>query len=161
MIILYGITAAALIVSFIFSREKTLKALKLALKKFLSLLPPFFVLIVLIAPALYFIPQELIAQSLGEKNLIFGIITASVLGSIAFIPGFIVFPLCGILRQQNVPYMVLSAFTTSLMMVGVLTFPLEREYLGTKLAIARNIGGFFMAMIVALITGIFFGELSP
>ena len=55
--------------------------------------------------------------------------------------------------------MVLSAFTTTLMMVGVLTYPIEKEYLGTKVTIVRNVIGFFIALIVAVMTGIFFGEI--
>jgi hypothetical protein len=74
-------------------------------------------------------------------------------------PGFIAFPLCGILLETGVPYMVLSAFTTTLMMVGVLTFPVERAYLGTKVTIIRNVISFVIALTVAIITGIAFGEI--
>ena len=55
--------------------------------------------------------------------------------------------------------MVLSAFTTTLMMVGVLTYPIEKEYFGMKITVIRNIISFFIAIIVALVTGIFFGEM--
>jgi len=54
--------------------------------------------------------------------------------------------------------MVLSAFTTTLMMVGIITFPLEKEYFGVKVTVIRNTISFFIALIVAVITGIFFGE---
>ena len=144
MIYLYIICGAALVVSLILSREKTIKALKIALKKFVRLVPPFLVLTVFIAVALYLIPEDLISRALGRENLLLGVITSSLIGSIAFIPGFIVFPLCGLLREQGVSFTVLSAFTTTLMMVGILTFPLEREYLGIKLTIARNIAGLFI-----------------
>jgi uncharacterized membrane protein YraQ (UPF0718 family) len=55
--------------------------------------------------------------------------------------------------------MVLSAFTTTLMMVGVLTVPLEKKYFGMKVTIIRNSASFFIALIVALMTGLFFGEI--
>ena len=55
--------------------------------------------------------------------------------------------------------MVLSAFTTTLMMVGVLTFPIEKEYFGVKVAVIRNVIGLFIALSVAVATGIFFGEI--
>ena len=74
-------------------------------------------------------------------------------------PGFIVFPLCGILLNKGVSYMVLSAFTTSLMMVGILTYPIEKEYFGAKVTIARNIISLITALIVAVSIGFFFGEL--
>jgi len=160
MIYLYGITAAALLASLIFSRKKTLAALKIASKRFMRLVPPFLVLTVVIALALFFIPNEVISKALGRENLLLGVISASLLGAISFIPGFIVFPLCGLLREQGVSYMVLSAFTTTLMMVGILTFPVEKEYLGTKLTIVRNVAGLLMAALVAVATGFVFKEIG-
>jgi uncharacterized membrane protein YraQ (UPF0718 family) len=73
-------------------------------------------------------------------------------------PGYIAFPLGGILRGNGVSYMVISAFTTTLMMVGVLTFPVEKAYLGFKAALIRNILSFLIALIVAVFIGMFFGE---
>ena len=159
MIILYCVTGLLIAVSLIFSREKTKKALVSAYKKFLRLVPPFLVITMLVAFGLYLIPEDRITAVLGEDNLLLGTITSSLLGSIAFIPGFIVFPLCGLLKDQGVCYTVLSAFTTTLMMVGILTIPLEREYLGMKLTLIRNAAGFIMALITALATGLVFGEL--
>lgn len=55
--------------------------------------------------------------------------------------------------------MVLSAFSTTLMMVGVLTYPIEKAYFGTKVTLMRNLLSLFIAVVVALMTGIFFGEI--
>ena len=73
--------------------------------------------------------------------------------------GFIAFPLAGVLLEKGVPYMVLSAFTATLMMVGVLTYSVEKAYFGTKVAIIRNTINFLIALVIALMTGIFFGEI--
>lgn len=73
-------------------------------------------------------------------------------------PGFIAFPLCGILLKKGVSYMVLSALSTTLMMVGVLTYPIEKEYFGMRVTVIRNVMSFIIAVIVAFITGIFYGE---
>ena len=61
--------------------------------------------------------------------------------------------------KQGVPYAVLAAFSTTLMLVGVLTFPIEKEYLGIKVTIIRNIIGFIMSVVVALIIGFFYKEI--
>jgi hypothetical protein len=45
------------------------------------------------------------------------------------------------------------------MMVGFVTFPLERSFLGTKVAFARNAAGFVTAIAVAFAVGLVFGEL--
>jgi uncharacterized membrane protein YraQ (UPF0718 family) len=74
-------------------------------------------------------------------------------------PGFIAFPLCGILLKKGVSYMVLSAFSTSLMMVGILTYPVEKAYFGVRVTVIRNIISLLIAVFTALIIGLYFGEL--
>jgi uncharacterized membrane protein YraQ (UPF0718 family) len=159
MTVLYVIVSAAFLVSLLADRHKTKAALMSAAKKLMKILPLFLVLTVGVALMLYMIPETVIAKVLGEEHLLVGVAASSLIGSIALIPGFIVFPLCGILRAQGITYTVLSAFTTTLMMVGILTIGVEREYLGWRLTLARNLSGFIMAMTVALITGLIFGEI--
>jgi uncharacterized membrane protein YraQ (UPF0718 family) len=159
MYYLYSVTAVALLISFIMDRQKTLTAVKISYKRFTNIIPAFLTMLISVSIVLFFIPDKMILDYLGNNDKFIGVILASFLGSIALIPGFIVFPLCGILLKKGVSYMVLSAFTTTLMMVGVLTYPLEREYFGVKVTIVRNIISFFIAFIVALSIGFFFGEL--
>ena len=159
MLYLYIISGLALVISFFINREKTLRALKIAFKQFTNILPAFLLMLVLISIALFLVPDEVITNYLGISNKYVALFVASVLGSAILIPGFIVYPLAGVLLTKGVPYMVLSGFTTTLMMVGVLTFPVERAYLGTKVTIIRNVISFFIALIVAVITGIVFGEI--
>lgn len=158
--IFYGVTAILLAASFFADKKKTLKALKISWKKFITILPMFIVMLVLVSISLYMMPQEIISEYLGEKDLLKGMGIAVIVGSLALMPGFIVFPLCGILREQGVPYMVLSGFTTSLMMVGLLTLPIEKEYFGLKTALIRNAIGLVIALIIAFITGLAFVEVA-
>ncbi len=146
MLVLYGIVAAGLIVSALVNRSKTLKALKIAGRKLLKILPVMSMFIVVVSVFLFLVPEERIAGILGDGNPGLGVLMASALGSIAFVPGFIVFPLCGLLKDQGIPYMVLSAFTTTLMMVGLLSFGVEKQAIGLKLAVARNISAILMAL---------------
>ena len=159
MYVLFIVTGLALVVSFSTSREKTLRAVKIAARRFVNILPLFLIMLVLVSVVLFFTPDELIIKFLGTDNTFTGFIFAAVIGSVALMPGFIVFPLCGILLEKGVLYMVLSAFTTTLMMVGVVTFPVERAFLGTRVAVIRNVISFLIALIIALVTGIVFGEL--
>ena len=156
---LYAATGLALIGSLIISRQKTLKAVKIAVRRFVNILPAFLIMLVLISIALFLVPDKVIANYLGADNKFLGILFASFFGSITLMPGFIAFPLCGILLKKAVPYMVLSAFTTTLMMVGVLTYPVEKEYFGMKVTILRNVISLFIALVVAVITGIFLREI--
>ena len=116
-------------------------------------------MLILVSIVLFFVPDKMIVKYLGNDDKFVGLIISSLFGSLTLMPGFIAYPLCGILLKKGVTYMVLSAFSTTLMMVGILTYPIEKAYFGTKVTILRNAISYFIAFIVAIITGIFFGEL--
>jgi uncharacterized membrane protein YraQ (UPF0718 family) len=116
-------------------------------------------MLILVSIILFLFPDEVISNYLGNSSKFISVLLASFIGSITLMPGFVAFPLSGILLTKGVPYMVLSAFTTTLMMVGIITFPLEKEYFGVKATVIRNTISFFIALIVAVITGILFGEI--
>jgi len=155
---LFLITGAIVLLSFWADRDKTVKALKITFKKFKKILPAFLAMLALVSIILFAVPDQVISHYLGSSNKFSGIILATFFGSITMMPGFIAFPLSGILLQKGVPYMVISAFTTTLMMVGVLTYPIEKEYFGHKVTLIRNGISLLIALIVALVIGIFFGE---
>lgn len=157
--VIHIITGLALAASLIANREKTLRALKIAGRRLVNIAPAFLTMLILVSIVLFLIPDEVITDYLGHDNQFTGVLLAALIGSITLMPGFIVFPLCGILLTKGVLYMVLSAFTTTLMMVGVLTYPIEREYFGVKVTVIRNVISFLIALVVAVMTGIFFGEI--
>lgn len=159
MIILYAATLAALAVSLVASRQKTFAALKLAVARLAKVLPAFLVTLVLFAAAITLVPQELIGRLLGRDSGATGVAIAALAGSVTLMPGFIAFPLSGALLRQGVPYMVLAAFTTTLMMVGVLTYPLERQYFGRNVTLLRNGISLLIAILVAVAMGLVFGEI--
>ncbi len=156
---LYIVAGLALLISLIFSRSKTIRGLKVAARRFIRILPAFLIMLILISVVLYLVSDELISRYLGSDNKFTAMALASLLGSITFMPGFITFPLAGILVQKGVAYMVIAAFTTTLMMVGVLTAPIEKAYFGLKVTVIRNVVGFFIALAVAIMIGLFFGEI--
>ena len=157
--ILWLITGIALVVSFAASRAKTIQALRIALKRLVNILPPFLVMMLFVSAVLYFITDEMIAHYLGNENKYFAVLFASIIGTITFLPGFIAFPLAGLLLSRGVMYMVLAAFTTTCMMVGIVTYPIEKAYLGTRATIMRNSMSFIIAIIIAVVVGISYGEL--
>jgi uncharacterized membrane protein YraQ (UPF0718 family) len=157
---LYVLVGVGIAISLVASREKTLRALKIAARRFLNILPAFLMMLILVSVVLFLLPDEVISAYLGIDNRFVGTFFASLLGSITVIPGFIAFPLCGILLAKGVPYMVLSAFTTTLMMVGVLSYPVERAHFGAKVTVIRNGLSFLTALVVAAATGLLFGELT-
>ena len=157
MIYLFTFILTAIL--FFIDKEKTIRGLKIGLKKIRKNSPVFLNLIILVAISLYFISDDLILRYLGEGSGLIGIGLASFLGSIAFMPGFVAFPLAGILLSKGVNYIVIAAFTTTLMMVGIVTYPVEKDFFGIKITIIRNIFGLIIALIVSLIIGLSYGEL--
>ena len=159
MVSIYIITGIAVIASLIADRGKTIESFRVAARKMVKIAPAFLTMTIFVSIVLYLVPDETISRYLGHENLVFSLLIAYTLGSISLMPGFIAFPLCGILLEKGVLYMTLSGFSTTLMMVGILTFPVERAYLGTKVAVLRNLIYLVIAVVVTIITGLCFGEL--
>ncbi|MCD6434855.1 MAG: permease [Clostridiales bacterium] len=148
---IYGLTVILVIISFLISPKKTKKAVKVGAKKLWKITPPFVSIIVVISFVLYFLPNDTIVKYLGDTTSYMAIITALGIGSITVMPGPIVYPLCSILVINGVSYSIIAAFSTSLMMVGIVTFPVESTYFGKNFAILRNITSIFISLIVALV----------
>ncbi|MEJ5377043.1 MAG: permease [bacterium] len=149
----------ALLTSFLADPSRTLEGLRRGAKMFLKLMPTLLTLVVLMSLALYLIPASLVVHLLGEGSGMLGWFLAGALGSILLIPGFIAYPLCSTLLKQGAAIPVIALFITTLMMVGVLTLPLESRYFGIKAALMRNglslLGAILVALLMALSYAIF------
>ncbi|KNZ43538.1 permease [Acetobacterium bakii] len=152
-ITLYVVTGMLLIVSFYKDKQKTKKALKKAWKAFENILPEFLVVILLVGLLLAVMNPDVISKIIGTESGWLGVILAAVIGSITLIPGFVAFPMAALLLQGGAGYMQIGAFISTLMMVGVVTIPVEIKYFGKKLTIYRNVLAFLFSFIVALIIG--------
>ena len=83
-----------------------------------------------------------------------GVIIGAVVGAITLIPGFVAFPTAAILLKNGAGLMQMGAFVSTLMMVGVVTLPVEMKYFGKKIPIYRNLLAFLFAFIVAWVIGV-------
>ena len=63
---------------------------------------------------------------------------AAVLGSITLIPGFIAFPLARAVLEMGAGMMQVAVFVSTLMMVGVVTAPMEIQFFNRKTMLLRN-----------------------
>ncbi|MDD4363386.1 MAG: hypothetical protein PHD33_04140 [Atribacterota bacterium] len=154
------LTGTILSLSFLLDRGKTKLALIKAAKRFLFIMPSFMIMLVFVSIILFLFPQEKIVIYLNQGNQMLNVILAALVGSITIMPGFVVFPLAGILRNSGISYTVIASFTTTLMMVGTITFPVEITYFGKKVTVIRNVVSFLIAIIIALAIGIYFKEVS-
>ena len=152
-IILYSLAIILLAASYLKDKSKTKKALKKAWKSFENILPELLVIMLLIGVLLAVVDHELFSSLLGESSGWFGVILASIIGAITLIPGFVAFPTAALLLKGGAGYMQIAAFVSTLMMVGIVTLPVEVKYFGKKISYARNVLAFMFSFIVAIVVG--------
>lgn len=151
--LLYALAAAALLASLAKDRKKTLAALKKAIKAFEGILPQFLVVLLLVAAILALLDTGTISRFLGMGSGIWGILAASLVGAVTLIPGFVAFPIAAGLLSQGAGATQIAAFVSSLMMVGVVTLPMEMKYFGKRAALARNSMAFVFSIVAAFFVG--------
>lgn len=155
MIGLAIVSCLCLLISWSTDRKKTLAGLKQGLAMFIKILPVLLTMLILVSIALYAVANRQIITWLSQNDGWQAMTAAALLGSIALIPGFIAYPLSAILLQNGVSFRILAVFITTLMMVGVLTLPLEARYFGWKVSILRNALSLMAALLIGLTIGFF------
>ncbi len=153
-IALYIVAFSALFASFIKSKQKTILSLKKAWKAFENILPQLFSILVIIGIILAILTPEQISVLMGNESGWFGVILAATIGSITLIPAFVAFPLASALLESGAGFMQIAAFISTLMMVGVVTSPVEIKYFGKKATIIRNVLALTFSLFVAFVMAV-------
>lgn len=152
-IALYCLTAVLVVLSFVKNKKKTRMAFKKAWKSFENILPQFSTILLIIGLLLAILSPEVISRIIGQQSGWYGMVIAAIIGSITLIPGFVAFPLASALLKNGAGFMQIAVFISTLMMVGVVTMPLEIKYFGKKVTIVRNSLAFIFSFIVAIAIG--------
>jgi uncharacterized membrane protein YraQ (UPF0718 family) len=150
---MYIIAITLLIISYNKDKKKTKKALKKAWKSFNNILPQFLGVILFMGILLSILDAEFISKIIGANSGWIGVIISAIIGAVTLIPGFVAFPTSAMLLDSGAGYMQIGAFISALMMVGIITAPVEIKYFGKKITIIRNILAFLFCFIVAYIIG--------
>lgn len=153
-IILYAMATFFLVISLVKDRKKTVMGMKkgfMAFKKILPLLIPLFLIVGIV---LTYVTPEMIRQILGEESGWIGTTLGLLLGSLAFMPPFVAFPLGAELIEKGAGFPQVAAFVTTLMGVGFVYLQAEIKFFGTGSTIRRNSLAFVAAIIVALVIGV-------
>ncbi|ADG81344.1 permease [Thermincola potens] len=149
--LLYSITILFVILSYYRDRKKTKMALKKAWKAFENILPEFLSVIILVGIVLAFLNPDVVSKIIGRQSGWLGVLIAAVVGAITLIPGFVAFPMAAMVLKNGAGLMQIGAFVSALMMVGVVTLPVETKYFGKKLALWRNGLAFLFSFVVAFV----------
>ncbi len=157
IVLFYGLAVVGVVWSFTKSRQKTRQALKKAWKSFENILPSFAFILLLIGASLALISPSAVSELLGAKSGWIGLCIAATLGSITLIPGFIAFPLARAVLEMGAGMMPVAVFVSTLMMVGVVTAPLESQFFNRKTMLLRNgmslVYSFAVAYVLAKVAG--------
>ena len=147
-------TGGFLIGSFLKDRQKTKRALQMAFGMGKGMLGSILSAIFLIGLVLTVLPPASIAAFIGRQSQLVATVVSAAFGTITLIPAFIAFPLIGTLVDAGVGVVPAVAFLTTLTMVGIVTFALERREFGLKFTAVRNGLSFVFAILIALGMGV-------
>jgi len=149
--ILYAIAIILTSISFMKDRNKTKDAVLKSWVMFRNILPDILSVMLFVGLSLSLLTPTLISSIIGEKSGLIGIAYATLIGSVALIPSFIVFPLGETLVQNGAGLPQVAALMSSLMSVGIVTIPMEQKLFGRSFAYTRNAAGILMSVIFAYI----------
>lgn len=148
------ITLVLTAISLMKNKKKTFEAMKKSKAMMGNMLGEIIAIIFIIGLVLTFIPPESIKSVLGSSNVFLATIIAALAGSVTLIPAFVAFPLVGSFVEVGASIVPAVAFLTTLTMVGVVTFPLEKKEFGFQFALTRNILSFASALFIAAVMGV-------
>ena len=151
--IIYILVSCLLCLSFVKDKGKTHRALKKAWKSFENIMPQFLSILLIIGIMLAVLDPQTIYMLLGKDSGLRGMTIAAVIGSITLIPGFVAFPLAAALLKAGAGYGQITMFITTLMMVGVVTLPVEIQFFGRATAIKRNVLALVFAVVISFVIG--------
>lgn len=154
IITIYGLSAICLAVSLIKSKEKTKKAFMVAGKALLKTAPSILTVLGVVGLTLGILTPGTISSLVGAEAGFTATIIAAVIGAITLIPSLVALPLAGSLLRSGATVMTISVFITTLVMVGVVTAPMEIKILGKRFTLLRNGLGFIAALVIAGIMGV-------
>ena len=137
-LVLYGLAGVLFALSWRKDRAKTQLALKKAWKTLSGMVFLMGSIMLFAALGVVLVPQEVLVRVLGGESGFFGAFLASLVGSVTLIPGFVAFPTAKILLDAGAGVLQIGVFVSTLMMVGVVTLPLESRIFGIKAAVGRN-----------------------
>lgn len=148
--VLWGLAALGLVLSWTRDPGKTRLALAKASASAKTVFAPLVTVILLVALALTALPPAVLSRLVGEESGFLGVFLASVAGSVTLIPGFAAFPMAKMLLENGAGIIQVGVLVSTLMMVGVVTLPMERAVFGWRGALGRNALAYGHSFLVGL-----------
>lgn len=151
---LWVITLGWFFISIFKDKKKTFSSIKMSSGMMKSIGSDIVAILLLIGLILALIPPEVLSDFLVKNDNIFSTVLFALVGCITLIPAFVAFPLASSLVEAGAGIMPVVAFLTTLTMVGIVTFPLEKREFGWKFTLIRNGLSLVFAVVIAVIMGV-------
>ena len=100
-----------------------------------------------------FINPNTISKIIGSNSGFIGVILSAILGSITMMPTFVAFSLGNTLLLNGAGYSQVGALVSTLVLVGIMTYTLESQYIGKRAAFLRNFIGFLFSILAGILLG--------
>ena len=144
------VTIGALLLSLVADRRRTWAGIGFGARMLIKIFPALVLMVAAVGLLLSALNPRVLESLFGGTGPL-PFLAGLAVGAVALIPGFIAFPLAGVLRAHGVSTAVLAVFVTSLLMVGIVTLPLEIRFFGRKAALWRNSLSLAAAAAVAIV----------
>jgi len=151
--VLLAVTAALVACSAFRNRAKTKKALRIALKQFLNVLPFFIAVFALIGLFEVLLTPDQIQGWLGSGQGVLAPIYAAIFGGLATGPPAAVFPLGQYLLSQHASVAAVATLLIAWVAVGTITLPAEIQFFGARFALSR----WALALVLSVVLGVVMG----
>lgn len=151
---LWVITLGWFFISIFKDKKKTFSSIKMSSGMMKNIGSDIVAILLLIGLILALIPPEALSDFLVKNDNLFSTVLFALVGCITLIPAFVAFPLASSLVEAGAGIMPVVAFLTTLTMVGIVTFPLEKREFGWKFTLIRNGLSLVFAVIIAVIMGV-------
>jgi len=150
---LLGVTAALVAFSTLRDRAKTKKALRVALKQFLNVLPFFVAVFAMIGLFEVLLTPDQIQGWLGAGQGILAPIYAAIVGGLATGPPAAVFPLGQYLLAQHASVAAVGTLLIAWVAVGTVTLPAEIQFFGARFAVSRWVLALTLSVVLGMVMG--------
>ena len=150
-LILYLITVFLFILSYIKDKDKTKQAFFKGCRSLSNMMPQFLGIIFIVGITLAMLKPETISSILGGSSGAFGIVLSAVVGSIAMMPTFVAFSTGDMLLKSGAGIAQVAALISTLTLIGIITIPMEANYIGKKATLYRNLLAFIFSIMVGFL----------
>lgn len=154
-LILIAVTIGMIIISGVKNCDRTRQALKIAVKAFVSALPFFAAVFVLIGLIEVFVTQETIVSLMGTSRGILAPAFAALVGGVLAGPPAAAYPMAKVLLERGAGTAAVGTFIIAWVAVGTVSLPVEIKLLGSRFAWTR----WALTIVLSVVLGIILGWL--